>query len=167
MGYWCNYIVNQYIPSTESRQWQVPMAMQFIPAALLLVIAIFILPESPRFLVKRGNMPKAIKTLAHIRHLPEDDENIILEIDTIQEAVQRQQLMQRSTTRFGLAKELLWKGNRNRLVIGTCLMLGQNATGINAVNFYTPTIFKSIGFDGTEVILLASGKHAKTRHWLC
>lgn len=31
--------------------------------------------------------------------------------------------------------------------------------GINGVNFYTPYVFKSIGFDGTRVGLLASGMY--------
>jgi hypothetical protein len=28
----------------------------------------------------------------------------------------------------------------------------------SSLNFYTPTVFKSIGFDGTKVVLLASGR---------
>ena len=44
------------------------------------------------------------------------------------------------------------------MLIGVALMIGQNFTGINGVNFYTPTIFKSIGFSGTKVVLLASGE---------
>ena len=59
---------------------------------------------------------------------------------------------------MGLWKELWWKGNRRRVFIGLGLMMGQNLTGIQGVNFYTPTVFKAIGFDGTSVVLLASGK---------
>jgi len=59
--------------------------------------------------------------------------------------------------RFGLFKELWWKGNRSRVLIAIGLMFGQNMTGIQGVNFYTPRIFESIGFNGTKVVLLASG----------
>jgi hypothetical protein len=64
-------------------------------------------------------------------------------------------------SRFGLDlfRELWWKGNRERVVIGLGLMFGQNMTGIQGVNFYTPTIFESIGFGGTKVVLLASGSY--------
>ncbi len=55
---------------------------------------------------------------------------------------------------WGLFKELWWKGNRNRMFIGIGLMIGQNMTGINGVKFYTRTIFRSIGFDGTRVLCL-------------
>lgn len=37
------------------------------------------------------------------------------------------------------------------------LMLLQNSSGINALNYYSPTIFKSLGFTGTSVGLLATG----------
>lgn len=159
LGYWCNYIVNEYIPPTETRQWQIPLAMQMVPSALLLLAALFILPESPRFLVIKGKTSQARKVLAYVRYLSVEHEYINTEMDEIQEAIQRQSqpLTSHPASKFGLFKELWWKGNRNRVFIGLGLMMGQNLTGINGVNFYTPTIFKSIGFDGTKVTLLASG----------
>lgn len=35
-------------------------------------------------------------------------------------------------------------------------------SGINGVNFYTPSIFESIGFQGTTFLLLASGTYSNT-----
>ncbi len=64
---------------------------------------------------------------------------------------------QKPAGRFQLWRELLWKGNRQRVLIALGLMFGQNMTGIGGINFYTPTIFRSIGFDGTKADLLASG----------
>jgi len=37
------------------------------------------------------------------------------------------------------------------------LMWSSNLTGIQGFNFYTPSIFESVGFDGTTFLLLASG----------
>lgn len=48
-------------------------------------------------------------------------------------------------------------GNRNRIFMGMALMMLQNLSGINALNYYSPTIFQSIGFKGTSVGLLATG----------
>ena len=162
MGYWCNYIVNEYIPSTATRQWQIPLAMQIIPSSLLILASLFILPESPRFLVKKGKEAQARKVLSFVRHLSEEHEYINMEMEEIVEAIQRQDndapLPGHERSRWGLFRELGWKGNWNRVVIGLCLMFGQNLTGINGMNFYTPEIFKSIGFSGTKLVLLASGR---------
>ena len=51
------------------------------------------------------------------------------------------------------------------------LFLWQNASGINAVNYYSPTIFKSIGVTGSSTSLLTTGvfgcvKTAVTIVWL-
>lgn len=203
MGYWCNYIVNEYIPSTATRQWQVPLAMQMVPSALLVLAALLILPESPRFLVKKGNKVQARKVLGYVRNLEIGHAYINAEMEEIEDAIRRQESESPRSKpgRFGLVRELWWKGNRRRVIIGLGLMLGQNmtgksnslllpipdyfqsleqypsfsesfslfrilfrrsnpdslTTGINGINFYTPTIFRSIGFDGTKVVLLASG----------
>jgi MFS family permease len=161
MGYWCNYIVNEYIPGTQTRQWQIPLAMQIIPSSLLIIAALLILPESPRFLVKKGKLAQARKVLSFVRHLEPDHEYVNLEMEEIVEAIQRQDAVipipGQKKSRLGLFRELWWKGNRTRVFIGLGLMFGQNLTGINGMNFYTPEIFRSIGFSGTKLVLLASG----------
>jgi hypothetical protein len=163
MGYWCNYIVNEYIPPTSSRQWQIPLAMQIVPSALLILVALFILPESPRLLVKKGNNLQARKNLAWIRKLDPDHELVSREIEEMEDAIRMQDtppatvVHKHSGGKLGLFKELWWKGNRERVLIALGLMFGQNMTAIQGVNFYTPTVFRSIGFSGTKVVLLASG----------
>lgn len=135
--------------------------MQIVPSALLIAAAIFALPESPRFLAKRGKKVQAREVLSYVRNLSMEHEYINLEMEEIEEAIERQDspspLPRHEHSRFGLFKELWWKGNQIRVFIGLGLMFGQNWTGIQGVNFYTPTIFKSIGFSGTKVGLLASG----------
>ncbi|KAL3426690.1 MFS quinate transporter [Phlyctema vagabunda] len=159
VGYWCNYIVNHYISSTSSRQWQIPLAMQIIPAALLLLTSLTVMPESPRFLVNQNKTAQARRVLAYIRHLDQDHEYISSEIRDF-ETAKRELEKGRTGERFAMLRELTWKGNRNRVIIGVFLMVGQNLTGINGVNFYTPTIFRAIGFRGTNNVLLASGMYA-------
>jgi hypothetical protein len=43
------------------------------------------------------------------------------------------------------------------MLLGTSLFMWQNGTGINAINYYSPTIFKSIGITGTNTGLLTTG----------
>ncbi len=156
IGYWSNYIVNEYISGTERRQWQIPLAMQIVPSALLVIAAMTILPESPRFLVQHGRADKARKVLSMVRHLDGNDDYINMEMEEIEDAIRKQDEGGVGGV-MGLWKELWWRGNRQRVIIGLCLMFGQNLTGIQGMNFYTPTVFKAIGFGGTKVVLLASG----------
>jgi hypothetical protein len=44
-----------------------------------------------------------------------------------------------------------------RLAIAVSLFAMQNGTGINAINYYSPTVFKSIGVAGTNTSLLTTG----------
>jgi MFS family permease len=134
----------------------------------MILASVFVLPESPRFLVRRGMHEKARRVLSYVRHLESEHEYINVEMEEIEDAIERQD----NPPHIGVLehgkgngpiqvwKELWWKGNRARMLIGLGLMFGQNMTGINGVNFYTPTIFQSIGFGGTRTDLLASGAFA-------
>jgi len=44
-----------------------------------------------------------------------------------------------------------------RMLLGTSLFIFQNGTGINAINYYSPTIFKSIGITGSNTGLFTTG----------
>jgi hypothetical protein len=142
--------------------------MQCVPSSLMLLAAIFILPESPRFLVRKGKHAQARKILSYVRHLSEDSEYVSLEMEEIKEAIEKQDNPIHLRNGPGGAnntgkgtlqvwRELWWKGNRQRVCIGLSLMFAQNFTGIQGLNFYTPTIFRTIGFEGTKADLLASG----------
>jgi sugar porter (SP) family MFS transporter len=117
----------------------------------------FFQPESPRWLLKNGRDEQAIKNLTLIRQLPADDAYLEWEVATVKEQIQ---LEFDSGANESFAKKLkaaFSPGVRNRLAIGMSLMMLQNLSGINALNYYSPTIFGSIGFSGTSVGLLATG----------
>ncbi|KAH8894591.1 general substrate transporter [Thozetella sp. PMI_491] len=156
-GFWVNYGVNADIPSTDDKQWRIPVAVQFIPAGFLLISMPFIV-ESPRWLVSKNRIEKARKALSWVRHLPVDHEYIELEMADIQQSITHELELsggKRSTVQ--IFRELGAKGVRWRVSMGVLLMLLQNLTGINAINYYSPTILKSIGYTGTSVGLLATG----------
>ncbi|KAK5008041.1 hypothetical protein LTR28_004507 [Elasticomyces elasticus] len=44
-----------------------------------------------------------------------------------------------------------------RFFLGGMLFLWQNGSGINAINYYSPTVFKSIGIQGTNTSFLTTG----------
>lgn len=123
------------------KQWLIPFAVQLIPAGLLLIGGVFI-RESPRWLFLRDRREEAIKNLCWMRNLPADDIYMIEEIGAIDQALEEQ----RSTIGLGFWKPFKAAGTSKRvmwrLFLGSMLFFWQNGAGINAINYYSPTVFK-------------------------
>lgn len=118
----------------------------------------FFQPESPRFLLKANREEQAVKNLTRIRQLPADDPYLRWEVDTIKEQLQREYDVGAHSSFWKKLKETFGSSSsRYRVFLGMALMMLQNFAGINALNYYSPTIFTSIGFTGTSVGLLATG----------
>ncbi|CZR64390.1 related to monosaccharide transporter [Phialocephala subalpina] len=156
-GFWVNYGVNLNISSSTDKQWHIPVAVQLVPSGLL-VISMFWTIESPRWLISKGHKEQALKALSWVRNLPADHEYVQREMAEMSAAVDHEiELTGGKTMTLATLKELKNSSIRNRILICVALMLLQNLTGINAINYYSPTIFKSIGFTGTSTGLLATG----------
>ncbi|KAF0324851.1 MFS quinate transporter [Colletotrichum asianum] len=157
-GFWVNYGVAQNISSQGNTQWHVPVAVQFVPAGLLLITMPLFCSESPRWLVTKNRKTQARKALSWVRNLPEEHEFISREIMQIEVSITLEtEANGGEQSTWKVFRELLVPGIRWRVSIGALLMVLQNLTGINAINYYSPTILRSIGFSGTDVGLLATG----------
>jgi sugar porter (SP) family MFS transporter len=155
VGFWINYGVDQTMAPSH-KQWLIPFSIQLIPAGLLFVGS-FLIKESPRWLFQRGRREEGIHNLVWLRQLPADHIYMQEEISGIDAALEKQ----RNTTGIGFwdpfhavfsNKRVLY-----RFLLGGSLFFWQNTSGINAINYYSPTIFKSIGITGTSTSLLTTG----------
>ncbi|KAH8426028.1 sugar porter family MFS transporter [Aspergillus melleus] len=155
VGFWICYGVDETLPQSH-KQWIIPFAVQLIPSGLLLIGALLI-KESPRWLFFRGRREEAIKNLCWIRQLPEDHIYMMEEIGAIDQSLEHQ----RSTIGLGFWKpfKAAWTNKKilYRLFLGSMLFLWQNGSGINAINYYSPTVFKSIGLRGSNTSLFTTG----------
>jgi sugar porter (SP) family MFS transporter len=137
-------------------QWIVPFAVQLIPAGLMF-IGLFFIKESPRWLMTRNQRDKALENLCWIRKLEQDDIYMLEEVSAIDAAIE----LQSSTVGLGFWQpfQALYHDRKvsYRFFLGCSLFFWQNASGINAINYYSPTIFKSIGVTGTNTSLLTTG----------
>ncbi|KAH6671692.1 general substrate transporter [Halenospora varia] len=155
VGFWINYGVSITMPADHA-QWIIPFAVQLIPAGLMF-IGLFFIKESPRWLMSRGKRTKALKNLCWIRKLKTEDMYMLEEVAAIDAALEHQH----ATVGLGFWQpfQALW-GDRKvsyRFFLGCSLFFWQNTSGINAINYYSPTVFKSIGVTGTNTSLLTTG----------
>jgi sugar porter (SP) family MFS transporter len=137
-------------------QWIIPFAVQIIPAGLMF-IGLFFIKESPRWLMTKDQRSKAIKNLCWIRKLPEDHIYMLEEVSAIDAVIE----YQASSVGLGFWQPFRALANNRkvtyRFFLGCSLFFWQNTSGINAINYYSPTIFKSIGITGTNTSLLTTG----------
>lgn len=67
----------------DSGSYRIPIALQ-LAWSLILFVGLLILPETPRFLIKKDDAEKAAKALSRLRRLPIDHEAISAELAEIQ-----------------------------------------------------------------------------------
>ncbi|KAH8279188.1 hypothetical protein KR026_003382, partial [Drosophila bipectinata] len=114
--------------------------LAFFGAALPVpyIILMFFLPESPRWYVGRGQEEKARKSLSWLRGKDADVESELKVLMVAQAEADNQ------ATQHTLV-ELMKLRNLKPLSISLGLMFFQQFSGINAVIFYTVSIFKEAG----------------------
>lgn len=155
VGFWINYgLTTTMAPS--HKQWLIPFAVQLIPGGLLLIGA-FWLHESPRWLISKGKREQGLKNLCWIRMLDSDDLYIVEEVAFIDSAIEETEAaighgFFAPFKAVARDRKVLW-----RFFLGGMLFLWQNGSGINAINYYSPTVFKSLGLVGSNSSFLSTG----------
>ncbi|MBK9018120.1 MAG: sugar porter family MFS transporter [Saprospiraceae bacterium] len=135
------FFVNTLIQGAGDEAWNVEygwrymMASGVLPAALFL-IALFFVPESPRWLTKEGRETEALEVLSSINGDAKAGE-ILQEVKATLHEEQ------------GTLSELFTGRFRKAIFVGILLCIFSQVQGINAIMYYAPEIFKSIG-TGTE-----------------
>ena len=109
-----------------------------VPLALIWLLLVSIIPESPRWLVMVGREADARAAMAKL--LPKEE--ISGEIDSIHQSMR---ISQRADTIGELLGELFSKHARKAAIIGITIAAVQPITGINAINTYAPMIFAQTG----------------------
>jgi sugar porter (SP) family MFS transporter len=156
-AYWLDYGVSIHIaPSTK--QWRIPVAIQLIPGGLML-IGLFFLKESPRWLTSKGRHEEALHSLAYIRNEPTSSEAVQTELAEIRASIEEE----RAATEGLSWREFLLKSNRNRFLFAVVLMLCQQFSGTNSIGYYAPQIFQTIGLSATNSSLFATGVYGTVK----
>ncbi|WVZ56024.1 hypothetical protein U9M48_006611 [Paspalum notatum var. saurae] len=115
--------------------WRLSLSLAGIPAVLLTLGALFV-TDTPNSLIERGRLDEGKAVLKKIR----GTDNVEPEFNEIVEA---SRIAQEVKHPF---RNLLLRRNRPQLVIAVLLQIFQQFTGINAIMFYAPVLFNTLGF---------------------
>ena len=143
--YFVNYIIALQGNSDWNLKlgWRYMFASEAIPSILYLIL-IFFIPESPRWLLVKGRGPEAIKIL----HRFNPSENIDALLADVKASLEG-----KDTQSWRI---LLSPALRRAMAVGIGLSVFQQITGINAILYYAPEIFKSFGSDANASLLETS-----------
>jgi MFS transporter, SP family, sugar:H+ symporter len=115
--------------------WRISFALAMVPSSMLTLGAVF-LPETPNSLIQQGKDPKnVIKLLQKIRGI----DDVTEELEDIIKASDTSKVVKHS---FKTILELRY---RPQLIMAILIPFFQQVTGINAIGFYAPVLFRTIG----------------------
>ncbi|KAI9739464.1 MAG: Plasma membrane low glucose sensor [Claussenomyces sp. TS43310] len=132
----------------DTGSYRIPIAVQFA-WALVLITGMLILPETPRYLIKRGKDDKAAKSLAKIRRLPLDHPAIIAELAEVRANHEYELAIGKSSYLDCFSN----RGHMRKRLLTGCLLQGlQQLTGINFIFYYGTQYFKNSGITNAFII---------------
>ena len=126
------FFSNYLLVGTGENNWRWMLLVMAAPAVLLF-FCLFMVPESPRWLVARNRNDEALKVLIKTS----GTEMASLELKEIQQTLKNQE---ESTFSDLLAPKI-----KPLLFIGIILAIFQQITGINTIMYYAPKIFANVG----------------------
>ncbi|RVD87190.1 uncharacterized protein DFL_001433 [Arthrobotrys flagrans] len=143
LAFWINYGSLRHVGGHGA--WQVSLSMQCMPAVLLF-LGMLLCDESPRFLATKDRWEEATTILTKVRMLPESDSYIQAELAEIHAQLEFERGIIAGASYWARVKEMFSeKSNRKRALLSIALMVWQQLTGTNAINFYAPQIFNNLG----------------------
>ncbi|KAL1326287.1 hypothetical protein HN51_036354 [Arachis hypogaea] len=149
-GQFLSYLINLAFTNAPGT-WRWMLGVAALPA-LIQIVLMTMLPESPRWLFRKEREEEA-KTILRRIYPPEDVEN---EINTLKESVEMEIKEASNSDKVSITKMLKTKTVRRGLYAGMGLQIFQQFVGINTVMYYCPTIVQLAGFASNRVALLLS-----------
>ncbi|KRM96019.1 sugar transport protein [Liquorilactobacillus aquaticus DSM 21051] len=130
----------------QSNIWRWMIAFGMIPS-ICLFVGMLIIPESPRWMVMKGKVAEAEKTLVSIRSTKDEAAKEIMQI--------QHALKQEEETKQAKLKDLTIPWVRRLILIGVGIGIMQQIIGINIMMYYGTTILMKSGF-GHQSALVAN-----------
>ncbi|KAH8727191.1 general substrate transporter [Phaeosphaeriaceae sp. PMI808] len=147
-------LANCVVYATQNRRdtgsYRIPIAIQFL-WAIILAGGLAMLPESPRYWVKKGKLDKAAHSLGRVRGQPLDSEYIQDELAEIIANHEYEMSILPQTSYIG-SWAACFSGsmsspasNVRRTFVGIAIQMMQQLTGINFIFYFGPVFFQQLG----------------------
>lgn len=137
------YLIGYFIHDYSASSWRFLFAIGSIPA-LILFLGMYVVPHSPRWVMRKYGVEETARTLKRIRPY---GYNIQSELDEIND----------NLNQAPISYKVLFKSPIICvLAVGVALGVFQQFSGINAVMYYGPVIFESAGFYPVKNAILAT-----------
>lgn len=144
IGYACSFAKGNYT-------WRVPLALQCLPAGVLL-IGIWWLPYSPRWLMQKGRFDEAYRVVKRLHGgYIDDPEFYQREFDSMKEQIEYETNVVKPTW-----LEIITKASyRKRFIFGILIQSFVQLSGVNVINYYQTTMYKGLGITGRSVLFVS------------
>jgi sugar porter (SP) family MFS transporter len=140
------YLSNFLFGGTGEQDWRWMLGVQAFPSFLFLV-AIYFVPESPRWLIiKKGQVETAKKTL-RIANPEANIDQMVYEIRHSTQDAQGQRVQAKLFTRQ----------HATPIMLAVLFAFFNQASGINAIIYYAPRIFEMVGLGKSSALLSSAG----------
>lgn len=141
-------VLNSTKNRNDTGSYRIPIGVQFA-FSIIMVGGMLILPETPRFLIKKGNQQAAAKSLSKLRRLPVDHPALVEELAEIQ-ANHEYEMSINQAGYIDCFKPPI----RKRQLTGIALQALQQLTGVNFIFYYGTSYFSNSGIKNPFVVTM-------------
>lgn len=136
------YLSNYLLAQVGDSSWRFMLGVEAVPALLFTVLMLYV-PRSPRWLLSvRGDRAAALEILSTIS------------IETAHDALQ---MMEENIAKAGKNARLFTWRFRYPVSLAIILAVFNQISGINAIIYYAPRIFKMTGLGDSSALLSSAG----------
>ncbi|MFV0337041.1 MAG: sugar porter family MFS transporter [Chthoniobacterales bacterium] len=150
MAFLSNYFIEDAAGNASNnlwlgyQAWQWMFWVELIPAVIFFA-ALFLIPESPRYLVAAGSLQKAASILQNLNP-GSDSQAKVQEIQTTLESDHKPRMGDLYDKVHQRIHPVLW--------VGLGLAIFQQLVGINVVFYYGATLWEAAGFSSSNALLI-------------
>ncbi|PHH80223.1 hypothetical protein CDD80_2424 [Ophiocordyceps camponoti-rufipedis] len=151
ISYGCSFIGEQNSRNYREAAWRIPWGLQMVPAIFLFFMMMF-LPESPRWLARKGRWDECRSVLALVHGKGDVDHPFVAyEMDDIKQMCEFEQ-RHSNVTYLDLFKPNMI----HRTIIGLFTQIWSQLTGMNVMMYYITFVFRMAGYTDSAGLLASS-----------